>query len=316
MWYSRYQLLNAYWKLRTWYYTHISRLIISLGLPFFFEQIYSNPIERKQPSDGSFKPHWLAVALGAYRLVPIRFQWIGRLWQMVISMGTPVGSERCLWGSESLIWINGFKEGSHKSSHHNSLFERISVNTYKATANLCQLHNIWMNELMCECCVLLFLFFVVVVSVVCLFVFMSVKHICFIYCADVLSLNVNYQHKTNIFNPTKMNDLNFKHRHCSFQWLQYQFILYFQHFYGVTQFSSILTSSTFYIFRVSGPLWGESAGHRRIPLTKTSDAELWCFLWSAPDQTVGQTIKKPVILGCHRAHYDVTVMHTNHSDVA
>ena len=25
------------------------------------------------------------------------------------------------------------------------------------------------------------------------------------------------------------------------------------------------------------PFWGESTGHRWIPLTKTSDAELWCF---------------------------------------
>ena len=27
-------------------------------------------------------------------------------------------------------------------------------------------------------------------------------------------------------------------------------------------------------------------GHRWIPFTQTSDAELWCFLWSAPDVTV------------------------------
>ena len=33
-------------------------------------------------------------------------------------------------------------------------------------------------------------------------------------------------------------------------------------------------------------LWGEFTGDRWIPLTKTSDAELWCFLWSAPKQTV------------------------------
>ena len=32
-----------------------------------------------------------------------------------------------------------------------------------------------------------------------------------------------------------------------------------------------------------------------IPLTKASDAELWCFLWSAPEQTVEQTIETPVI---------------------
>ena len=35
------------------------------------------------------------------------------------------------------------------------------------------------------------------------------------------------------------------------------------------------------IFRVTGPLWGELTGHRWIPLTKASGAELWCFLWSA-----------------------------------
>ena len=46
------------------------------------------------------------------------------------------------------------------------------------------------------------------------------------------------------------------------------------------------TSSTGSIFRVTGPLYGEFTGHRWIPRTKTSDAELWCFLWSAPEQTV------------------------------
>ena len=45
-----------------------------------------------------------------------------------------------------------------------------------------------------------------------------------------------------------------------------------------------LTSSNGNIFRVTGPLWGESTRHRWIPLIKASDAELWCFLWSAPDQ--------------------------------
>ena len=33
-----------------------------------------------------------------------------------------------------------------------------------------------------------------------------------------------------------------------------------------------------------------------IPFTKASDAELWCFLWSAPEQTADQTIGTPVIL--------------------
>ena len=33
------------------------------------------------------------------------------------------------------------------------------------------------------------------------------------------------------------------------------------------------------IFRVNGPLWGESTGHRWIPLTKDNDAELWFFFF-------------------------------------
>ena len=47
--------------------------------------------------------------------------------------------------------------------------------------------------------------------------------------------------------------------------------------------------------RVTGPLWGDSTGHRWIPLTKASDTELWCFLWSEHKQTVVQTSETPVI---------------------
>ena len=53
------------------------------------------------------------------------------------------------------------------------------------------------------------------------------------------------------------------------------------------------------ISRVTGPLWGESTGHRWIPLTKASDAELSCFLWSAPEQTLEQTIMMSRSLWCH-----------------
>ena len=45
----------------------------------------------------------------------------------------------------------------------------------------------------------------------------------------------------------------------------------------------IMTSSNGSIIRVTGPLCGEFTGHRWIPNTKASDAELWCFLWSAPE---------------------------------
>ena len=39
-------------------------------------------------------------------------------------------------------------------------------------------------------------------------------------------------------------------------------------------------------FSVTGPLWGEFTGDREIPLIKASSAELWCFLWFGPEQTV------------------------------
>ena len=47
-----------------------------------------------------------------------------------------------------------------------------------------------------------------------------------------------------------------------------------------------MTSSNGNIFRDTGPLCGEFTGHRWIPHTKANDAELWCFLWSAPERTI------------------------------
>ena len=43
------------------------------------------------------------------------------------------------------------------------------------------------------------------------------------------------------------------------------------------------------------PLWGEFTGDRWLLLTKASGAEHWCFLWSAPELRVEQTIETPVI---------------------
>ena len=37
------------------------------------------------------------------------------------------------------------------------------------------------------------------------------------------------------------------------------------------------------IFRVTGPLWGESIGHRWIHFREGKNAELWCFLWKTPE---------------------------------
>ena len=47
----------------------------------------------------------------------------------------------------------------------------------------------------------------------------------------------------------------------------------------------MMTSSNGNIFRVTGPLCGEFTGQRWIPLSQASDAEFWCLLWSAPEQT-------------------------------
>ena len=50
---------------------------------------------------------------------------------------------------------------------------------------------------------------------------------------------------------------------------------------GPSQYKGVvlhmMASSNGNIFRVTGPLCGEFTGHRWIPLTKASDAELWCF---------------------------------------
>ena len=43
-------------------------------------------------------------------------------------------------------------------------------------------------------------------------------------------------------------------------------------------------------FRGTGLFWGEFTYHRWIPVTKASYAELLCFLWSAPEQTVDRVV--------------------------
>ena len=69
-----------------------------------------------------------------------------------------------------------------------------------------------------------------------------------------------------------------------------------------------MTSSNGNIFRVTGPLCGEFTGHRWIPLTKASDAELWCFLWSTPRINVSANNRETGDLRRHRSYYDVIVM--------
>ena len=70
----------------------------------------------------------------------------------------------------------------------------------------------------------------------------------------------------------------------------------------------MMTSSNVSIFCVTGPLCGEFTGHRWIPHTKASNAELWCFLWSVPWINGWVNNREAGDLRRHRAHYDVTVM--------
>ena len=77
---------------------------------------------------------------------------------------------------------------------------------------------------------------------------------------------------------------------------------------------TMMTSSNGNIFRVTGPLCGDFTGHRWIPHTKASDAELWCFLWFGAFFGVfcawlngWVNIREAGDLRRHRAHYDVIV---------
>ena len=47
----------------------------------------------------------------------------------------------------------------------------------------------------------------------------------------------------------------------------------------------MMTSSNRNIFRVTDPLCWKFTDHWRIQLIKACDAELWYFLWSAPERT-------------------------------
>ena len=71
--------------------------------------------------------------------------------------------------------------------------------------------------------------------------------------------------------------------------------VYWLEWYIIFLHDIMMTPSNGNIFRLTDPLCGEFTGHRWIPLTNISDAELWCFLWSAPERTVEQTTETSVI---------------------
>ena len=69
----------------------------------------------------------------------------------------------------------------------------------------------------------------------------------------------------------------------------------------------MMTSSNGDIFRVTGHLCGEFTGHQWIPHTKARDAELWCFLWSAPCINGWVNNREAGVLRRHWVHYDIVM---------
>ena len=72
--------------------------------------------------------------------------------------------------------------------------------------------------------------------------------------------------------------------------------------------NNMMTPSNVNIIHVIGPLCGGFTGHRWIPLTKASEAEILCFLWPEPWINGWLNNREAGVLRRHRAHYDVIVM--------
>ena len=77
------------------------------------------------------------------------------------------------------------------------------------------------------------------------------------------------------------------------------------------EYANMMTSPTRNIFCVTGPLWGEFAGHQWIPVKKASDAELWCFLLICTWLNGWANHRDAGDLRRHHAHYDVTSIWSN-----
>ena len=87
-------------------------------------------------------------------------------------------------------------------------------------------------------------------------------------------------------------------RHCNVYWKKMRgvrrsaarpllllllFFVYDGFVFSQRQCAIMMMSSNGNKFRITGHLCREFAGHRWIPRTKVSDAELWCFLWFVPE---------------------------------
>ena len=76
--------------------------------------------------------------------------------------------------------------------------------------------------------------------------------------------------------------------------------------------TTMMTSSNWNIFRVTGHLCGEFTGPRWIPCTKASDAELWCFSLICARINGWVNNREAGDSRRYRVHYDVIVMTMNH----
>ena len=107
-------------------------------------------------------------------------------------------------------------------------------------------------------------------------------HILFIYLFILLFVylsiaDIENNADWNKLNPLVCND------HISLSHHQYKTRLIMPSRLITCTDHSMMTSSNGNIFRITGPLCGEFTGHRWIPQTKASDAELWCFPWSVSE---------------------------------
>ena len=113
--------------------------------------------------------------------------------------------------------------------------------------------------------------------------------------AMMISFSISYHdrflpiHKY-IFDREQHNETEFKKATISHTFWAYflnrKFYYFDTNLTAVCCSLGMMTPSNGSIVRVTGHLCGEFTGHRWIPSTKASDAELWCFLWSAPEWTV------------------------------
>ena len=133
----------------------------------------------------------------------------------------------------------------------------------------------------------------------------SSKELIYLPCWGILRSTVEFPHKGQWRDPLMFSlicawtngwannqDADYLRRHCTHydviamtKWPLDPLLSSPRYWLSIFFYSAFLmmTSSNGSIFRVTGHLCGESTGPRCIPRTKASDAELWCFLWSASE---------------------------------